>query len=332
MGPHPRIEFHATVQPDTVITKTMLGYLRSTVDPKIFDGKGPRIARLLESNTTYGVGMNSRPEDTYEPEYIDLHFPLHISRLRSDARGAGASVPTIGLVSRFRPLALGDESRPTDQLPIFTPQTTTAYVELVLSRILDTIRREQIHIIGIMATDARDKLFLARQISMYVPNAILYTTESDMLYVHPDYLQATAGMLIASPYPLYRRNQTATHDTRHDRRQFATSSIEGVYNATLALMKYRRGRSSWTRSIHRWWTTVRSAMCVTRAGRWCGSALSDAVPRGRSAPPARRSGAGRRAICSRIHRRLAEFIKRRTRAVSSAPGIPAMAQLPCSLE
>ena len=238
---HPHIEFHATVQPDAVIAKTIVGYLAKEVDPQIYKGR-PRIARLLESNTSYGVGINAaKPDDpSDEPDYVDLHFPLHISRLRSDTRDRGtAQAPAIGLVSRFRPVALGDESRPTDQLPIFTPKTTTAYVELVLSHILDTIRREQIHIIGIMATDARDKLFLAQQISRDVPNAILYTTESDMLYVHPDFIHATAGMLIASPYPLYSRDRIVTEGKRHERRQFATSSVEGVYNAMLALMKYK---------------------------------------------------------------------------------------------
>jgi hypothetical protein len=245
----PHIEFHATVQPDAVIAKTIVHYIASEFDSQIYEGR-PRIARLLESNTSYGIGItSSRPEDHSarleyqddEPDYIDLHFPLHISRLRSDERdrGRAAAAPTIGIVPRFRPLALGDESRPTDQLPIFTPQTTTAYVELVLSHILDTIRRERIHIIGIMATDARDKLFLAREISRDVPNAILYTTESDMLYVHPDFLHATTGMLIASPYPLYSRDRIVTNGTRHERRQFATSSVEGVYNAMLALMRHR---------------------------------------------------------------------------------------------
>jgi hypothetical protein len=240
-APHPHIEFHATVQPDAVITKTIVYYIAKEFDSQIYEGR-PRIARLLESNTSYGIGITARPDDhDDEPEYIDLHFPLHISRLRSDGRdrGKAAPAPAIGIVPRFRPLALGDESRPTDQLPIFTPQTTTAYVELVLSHILDTIRRERIHIIGIMATDARDKLFLAREISRDVPNAILYTTESDMLYVHPDFLHATDGMLIASPYPLYSRDRIVTNGTRHERRQFATSSVEGVYNAMLALMKYR---------------------------------------------------------------------------------------------
>lgn len=246
------VSFRATVQPDSAITQAMYDYLKG-LDPEIGGPGAPRIARLLESNTAYGISRDAdaTPGDaspvsppprpgrpaTMQASSIELRFPLHISRLRSDAQSAGPA-PAAGLVSRFRPLTLGDESRPTDQLPIFAPQTTASYVELVLSKILDTIRNEHIGIVGIMATDARDKLFLARQIARDCPNVVLFTTESDLLYEHPDYYSSMAGMLIAAPYPLYNRNQVWSGDEPRGRRQFATSSVQGVYNAMLALLNY----------------------------------------------------------------------------------------------
>ena len=232
------IDFSATVPPDSLMEAAILDYLQTHVDRAIgLDGH--RYAILRESNTVYGSQAGIRDTKT-DRQPVIIPFPLHISRVRDETQQPAAATTTLGLAPRFRPLTLGDSGHPTDQLPAFAPQTTASYVELALANLLETIRREQVGAVGIMATDTRDKLFLARQIARTYPNVILFTTDNDLLFEHPDYYDSTAGMLVASAYPLYPQNQAWTDGTRNERRQFPTSSAEGVFNATLALLNYSR--------------------------------------------------------------------------------------------
>lgn len=194
------IDFSATVPPDSLMEAAILDYLQTHVDADI-GRDGHRYAILRESNTVYGSHAGIRDVEPQRQPVV-IPFPMHISRIRGDALKPAPTATSLGLAPRFRPLTLGDSGHPTDQLPAFSPQTTGSYVELVLANLLDTIRNERVGVIGIMATDTRDKLFLARQISSTYPNVILFTTDSDLLFEHPDYYDSTAGMLVASAYPL----------------------------------------------------------------------------------------------------------------------------------
>src|SRR5207244_4830372 len=56
---------------------------------------------------------------------------------------------------------------------------------------------------------------------------------------HPEYYSYTAGMLVATSYPLYNANQLWTDHAALDKRlQFANARVQGTYNATLALLNY----------------------------------------------------------------------------------------------
>jgi hypothetical protein len=240
------VTFAATVQPDSIIQKTANGYINLLVQGFLgVRGGGVRTAILSEYNTSYGYGREGDAHpDGLDPTLI-LSFPLHISRIRRDVPEAAPDPAAPPVVPRFRPLTLGDQARSTDQIPVFANDTTSSYGELMLANILGALKRERIEAVGILATDARDKLFLARQIAENVPNVLLFTTESDLLFAHPDYLSATRGMIVAAPYPLYAANQTWTAPfvaAGRRRHQFPTSSVEGSYNAAIALMNYDEQR------------------------------------------------------------------------------------------
>src|SRR5207244_8550669 len=112
-------------------------------------------------------------------------------------------------------------------------------MELMLANIIDTIKRERVRVVGLIATDARDKLFLAQQISQFAPGVMLFTLESDLLFVHPDYNKYVRGMIVASSYPLFAQSQTWTMPGDAPRRQqFATTNSDGVYNALLDILSY----------------------------------------------------------------------------------------------
>jgi hypothetical protein len=121
-----------------------------------------------------------------------------------------------------------------------TPNMTTPAEELVLSRILATISQDGYRYVGIIASDVRDKIFLASVIRDYCPDVQLFTTEGDLMLAHPDYSDYLRGTVIASSYPLVSRNQlrSFTYGGGARRLQFSNQSDEGIYNAALALLGY----------------------------------------------------------------------------------------------
>ena len=244
------VTFTSTVIPDEFTTRKTIEYL---IDTDRDLAKRRRLALLVEDNTTYGTQLQRTERDgrvktnapcsnliqgeqaacVLETARI-FPFPLHISRLRF----AAAAQPTRQADNRprFLTLPLGEPGVATDQIPSLTPQSTSASVELVLDNILDTIVREHITTVGLLATDTRDKLFLAEQIARRDSRVRLFTFESDLLYTHPDYGPYLRGMIVASTYPLFSQVQGWTTATTREI-QFPTSNVQGVYNAFIALFR-----------------------------------------------------------------------------------------------
>ncbi len=249
------VTFTSTVIPDEFTTQRTVEYL---IDTDRDLAKGRRLALLVEDNTTYGTQLQSIDNiegvhaKTTHTSCSDqplsrqaacvlgtariFPFPLHISRLRF-AAAALATRPADSR-PRFLTLPLGEPGTATDQIPSLTPQSTSASVELVLDNILDTIIREHITTVGLLATDTRDKLFLAEQIARRDSRVRLFTFESDILYTHPDYGPYLRGMIVASTYPLFSQVQGWTTATNREI-QFPTSNVQGVYNAFIALFRQR---------------------------------------------------------------------------------------------
>jgi hypothetical protein len=245
--------FHATVLPDDFVTERTLQFLIDTDDSLKERG---RLAFLVEENTTYGRELSQGPapgDRASEPPKCQgtsaecaksvlaharqLPFPLHISRLRSAAEAQPRqTVASAG--PRHLALPLDESGTVTDQIPSLTAKSTSASVELVIANILDTIDREHITTVGLLATDARDKLFLAEQIARRDATVRLFTIESDLFYLHQDYSAYTRGMIVASTYPLFNQNQHWVN-RQGFQRQFPTTNAQGTYNAMLALLNYK---------------------------------------------------------------------------------------------
>ena len=241
-GSKPRVTFQSTVLPDDVVARQLAEYLRQT-------GSGSdRFALLVEGDTSYGSELKENSPRVWPDSTLILPFPLQISRLRSAAT-AQAQPGSATSPSRLLGLSLGQSGAPTDQLPSLTPGTTSSAVELELGQILDVITRDHITTVGLLATDTRDKLFLAQQITRRAATVRLFTIEGDLFYVHPDYGQYVRGMIVASSYPLFAQNQ-AWVDRTPVNQQFSTTMAQGVYNAMVTLLNYdeagrvRDGRTS----------------------------------------------------------------------------------------
>ena len=232
----PTVTFKATVQPDEVVLPELINYVRAKGWPR-------PIALLFEGNTQYGLGLQDvltgRAFD--RSELILLPFSLNVSRIRDTSQDEKLGLnEVLGLPSRARPLSMEAPAAPLDQIPQMSPATTSSYVELGLSKLLETMRTERVGTVAIMATDPRDKLFLARRIAHDAPNVALLTIESDSIYFHPDYAYYMQGALVASTYPLYVGSQRWNYgvDGGAERRAFANGSAEGTFNATLLLLNY----------------------------------------------------------------------------------------------
>src|SRR5262249_39348604 len=140
---------------------------------------------------------------------IVYRFPLHVAQLRNDA------TPTVTmplLPAPIVPLNFRDATPPADQLPALRPQLTSPVVEATISNLLDNIRHEGITAVGIIATDSRDVLFLAREVKKAAPDVQLFLAGSYLLYLHPDYIPYPRGALAVSPYPLALASQRRIHD------------------------------------------------------------------------------------------------------------------------
>ncbi len=115
------------------------------------------------------------------------------------------------------------------------PYLTDAARDLTLDGILSQLQRRRIGAVGILATDVRDRLFLAREINRVAPDVLLFGTEPDILMLHAEYAPYVRGTLMASSYPMQGHAQTLTHGAgMHERRvQFTSMAQQGLYNALL---------------------------------------------------------------------------------------------------
>lgn len=234
------VRYEATVRADDAMLHALHDHLIE-INPAWQAGRG--VALLVESDTSYGRAIGGDNErdigDTYarDPfsQAMRIPFPIHVSRLRAQA--ARGTPKTPGGPHAFT-LDLRDHRAISDTLPSMSPDATAASVDAVVAQIFETIRREGYGAIGIFATDKRDHLFLAERLTREVPNALLFTTEADLLFTNPEFRPFVRGTVVASTYPLFNATQSVTNPTlaAHGRQQFVNQGSQGTYNALLRLL------------------------------------------------------------------------------------------------
>ena len=137
------------------------------------------------------------------------------------------------------PLTLREATPPSDVIPALRPQLTGPVVGATVDSILDTIRHEKMSAVGIIATDDRDVLFLAREVKRASPDVQLFLFGTHGLYLHPDYVPDLRGALVASSYALTLANQPEIPGgglDRLHRQPFPSMSAQGVYYAAHTLV------------------------------------------------------------------------------------------------
>jgi len=236
---------------ETILSTSAMWEGVSAYLEQIYKVKKLRVAWLNETGTLFGVkrlplqsneeGQKKRPnlDRTYYP------FPTGISKVR-DAYANTTSgeskqkLPvgaTDGTILRFPSI----DKKADDVLPRFDAGMQAPYAELALRQILLDIARNDYDVVGITATDHRDRVFLAQQVRRYAPRAQLVLLGGDLAYEHPDYRQALRGTIVASTYPMFPTNQQwSVREGSKSRYVFANHTGYALFNAVSAAMVIQR--------------------------------------------------------------------------------------------
>ena len=187
----------------------------------------------------------SKTQDNYSSDrrYLILQYPMEISRLRNAyeddpelsalTSNAAGQMPHQGLQIRLK-----DAHDSEDSVPSFSGELTPASKEAALLNTISIISRERIEYVGIVASDILDAIFLGRLLKQHCPDVRLFIFDSDLIYGHLAQNYAFQGMIMVTSYPLFDANQRWTNSWggNRRRRQFASATAQGVYNASLMLL------------------------------------------------------------------------------------------------
>lgn len=238
------VRFCRTVVPDNMLYELALPFLEQKMGWDL-----SRVALLTESDTAYGSSLIQAESGGAQAKQtlIVVPFPSHISELRvatqaekekAEKEAAGTPIPT------SRRLLLGldltDSDRPPDLVPTFS-QDTLRSNELMLQNLLETLAREGVRAVGIVATDPKDKLFLAEKVREIAPDTLLFTFDNDLLFAHPQYARTLDGMLVFTSAPLFTEGApwlagSLRGEDQRQRRQFTSELQQGDYEAVRYLL------------------------------------------------------------------------------------------------
>lgn len=236
------VEFRRTVVSDDLLRERAFRFFQQQLGWDL-----RRVALVVESDTAYGQPFDRRG-------FRLLWYPSHLGHIRTawekggrrggQAGAAAGSLPAPPLDQDRRPvdLSLAETEDPVDVVPELTP-LTTATNDLALSSLLETIGREQVRYVGIVATDIQDKLFLAEQIRTYSPNVVLFSFESHLLDTHPQFAAAMDGTLVLTSYPLAETEQ------EHASRPFTSDFQRGLFQAVRELLPRPPGAQNPPRQV-----------------------------------------------------------------------------------
>lgn len=231
-----QFSFYSMENPDSTTVPRFMGYIAR----QYCTGAHPVKVALLTDSTPYGSNISSSNAQSDQPVTF-IPYPLHISQLRAASaklrRSQSEVAPQPQIGSKALPLAESLEDLGTRRdVKTFSPANAVT-AERVMANILSTISREGYRYVGVVATDVRDAMFLAREVHEHSPKAVLFTFTADLLYLHPEINDSLRGMLVVSSYPLNNSTQLWTLPSDSTTRlQFPDDGTEGTYNAALALL------------------------------------------------------------------------------------------------
>lgn len=257
-GPGWCVDFNATTHSDRTLAPFQRRILKQL-------GYLPReIATLRETTTQYGQlslkdsstkqdpsGRNGATDsDTADSTVnlpLEIPFSMNISSLRSEyARDLSRSlqpdaqltVPTPEASNAGHlPLDLRDPAWASEHPPVLSTLTASS-VESALDEDIRTLIAHRIKVVQILATDIRDKLFLATMLRQRMPDVQVVLFGANDLLANAELNGYLRGTLVISTYPLVVESQFwDLYQSNRQRISFTSEQAEGIFNATLLQLR-----------------------------------------------------------------------------------------------
>lgn len=211
------------------------------------------VAWLAESSSGTGAESLQRSDDDAAlalSKNVDMYeflFPMNIAKVRAvyteqERRDASSQSP-LG-PGRYRlAIPFGETSTARDIPTMQTPQLTAPATEILISQMIDTIRRRRIKHVVISSIDSRDPMFLAEMVRRHCPDAQLMLLNPEVIQLHSEFRSVLHGALVASTYSLNPEEQSwcfpyGRGDTNKERHRYLVmgdQSYYGIYNAVIFL-------------------------------------------------------------------------------------------------
>lgn len=229
--------FHYTTCPDSNLATAMKGELKR----RGIDTQNDVIALIAENDTIYG---RSLPK-TFRREFLgDQPYLKNIKRF-TYLRGLDGRVPQEGAKSDSATVQKNNSYGVNSRTSIesrFTPTRKTNRPEGnnqfdYIIRLGDDMRQmercngKRFKAIGILGSDVYDKLLLLQTLKPLFPNAVFFTTDLDASYSHPQELEWTKNLLVASTHG-FTLNEKYQCGVAPFRFSYQTALFQSVLGAT----------------------------------------------------------------------------------------------------
>ena len=203
----PNHVFHYTTCPDSLLAEAMKGEL----EQRGVNLEKDQIAFIAEHDTLYGrslpktfrrefIGEGTEANNIERFTYLrglDGRLPQESSKSDSEATNSGSQGgnPRMSIESRFVP------TRKTNR-----PEGNNQFDYIIRlgeeMKQMEQQKGRRFKVIGILGSDIYDKLLLLQALRPLFPNALFFTTDLDAAYSHPQELEWTKNLLVASTHGL----------------------------------------------------------------------------------------------------------------------------------
>jgi hypothetical protein len=256
--PSTRKQFSFFVRPLPEATRELMQMLAT--DDAIDNGQpqeagGNQVAVFSEASTSLGASVGSRVKDLSsegcsdnnkaDPPFDTFRYPREIASLRNAYGALGSQNPAApDKTAGQRPslsVNLTETTNRSDEPPDFSKAQSPLSQEATLMSYAAELRRKHYRYIGINASNTLDVVFLERYLRSAVPDARLFSFESDLLLEHEPDSASYIGTMSVTTYPLLYPplNQIAGRSPFrvHTRLPFTSQREVGLYNAAICTIR-----------------------------------------------------------------------------------------------
>lgn len=188
-------------------------------------------AKLVEDESAFG-------EAATVGDIRAFRFPREISHLRNAYREAVSASKSANTPQPDIEFSIKDPQPGEDSIPVFSGSQSPLSQYGVLNNIFDAIRRDGIRLVWVQATNILDVLFLAEVLKRQCPDTRLLLDHSDVLLIQASRDVPLNGTLVLTTYPAFvSSNLWMGGRQSNEPVAFSDSNAEGVYNATVLLLR-----------------------------------------------------------------------------------------------